>query len=408
MTLAGTFIRTAGNMSTATDARLAADIDAVARIDAVSTILEVVCRTTGMGFAAVARVTEDRWTACAVRDEIAFGLKPGGELKVETTICDEIRASGQGVIIDHVTADDAWAKHHTPQMYGFESYISLPIVRADGSFFGTLCAIDPRPAKLNTPQVVGMFKLFAQLVAFHLDAQDHVRATEAALLTERQTADLREQFVAVLGHDLRNPLASIGAGARLLRKEGLSDRAKAIVGLVEQSVGRMAGLIDNVMDLTRARLGGGLQLNRREHRDLALVLEQVVDELRTANPDRMIETRLALDATISCDAPRVAQVLSNLVGNALSHGAADRPVVVTTFTDGAAFELSVRNEGEPIAPALLARLFQPFFRGTYRAGHEGLGLGLYIAHEIVTAHGGTLDVASTADETRFTVRLPLG
>src|SRR5262245_31287536 len=91
-----------------------ADVAAVARIAAVPSILEVVCRTTGMGFSAIARVTEDRWVACAVRDEIKFGLQPGGELEVATTICNEIRASGQLVVIDHVAADAAYRAHPTP------------------------------------------------------------------------------------------------------------------------------------------------------------------------------------------------------------------------------------------------------------------------------------------------------
>ncbi|HEX7955330.1 MAG TPA: GAF domain-containing protein, partial [Pyrinomonadaceae bacterium] len=130
---------------------LAVDLEAVSRIDAVPKILEVVCRTTGMGFAAVARVTETRWVACAVRDEIAFGLKPGGELSVATTICDEIRGSGQAVVIDHAAEDVNFCRHPTPKMYGFQSYISVPIFRPDGSLFGTLCALDPAPVRVNTP-----------------------------------------------------------------------------------------------------------------------------------------------------------------------------------------------------------------------------------------------------------------
>src|SRR5258707_10173235 len=156
---------------------LQGDVAAVSRIDAVPTILEVVCRTTGMGFAAVARVTEDRWIACGVRDEIAFGLRPGGELKVETTICNEIRDSRQPVVIDHVAEDPKFHGHPTPAQYGFQSYISVPILRKDGSFFGTLCAIDPRPARLNTPEVIGMFKLFADLIAFHLDARERLETS---------------------------------------------------------------------------------------------------------------------------------------------------------------------------------------------------------------------------------------
>src|SRR5689334_4692660 len=121
-------------------------IKTVGAIEAVPTILDVVCRTTGMGFAAVARVTEGRWIACSVRDEIQFGLEPGGELKVETTICHEIRESRKPVIINNVSEDKIYCSHHTPAMYGFQSYISMPIILKNGQFFGTLCAIDPRPA----------------------------------------------------------------------------------------------------------------------------------------------------------------------------------------------------------------------------------------------------------------------
>src|SRR5205085_12496698 len=135
---------------------------------------EVVCRTTGMGFAAVARVTEVRWVACSVRRGIAFGLRSGGELKVETTICDEIRQSREGVVINHVAEDEVYCGHPTPAMYGFQSYISMPITLRDGRFFGTLCAIDPRPAKLRTPETIEMFKLFAELIAFHIDANERL------------------------------------------------------------------------------------------------------------------------------------------------------------------------------------------------------------------------------------------
>ncbi|HKG84421.1 MAG TPA: GAF domain-containing sensor histidine kinase [Beijerinckiaceae bacterium] len=384
------------------------DLAAVARIDAVPTILEVVCRTTGMGFAAVARVTDKRWIACAVRDEISFGLKPGGELKLETTICNEIRASGEGVVIDHVAEDEAFCGHPTPAMYGFQSYISMPIVRPGGAFFGTLCAIDPRPASLKRPEVAQMFRLFADLIAFYLEADERMAATEAALLDERQAAELREQFIAVLGHDLRNPLASIDAGVRMLQKEALGGRGPAIVRLVQSSVSRMAELIDNVLDFARGRLGGGLKLDLNAEARLRPVLEQVVAELRSAWPERAIETALVIDQPVNCDRARIAQLLSNLLGNALTHGAPDAPARVSASSDGDVFVLSVENKGEPIPPGTVDRLFQPFFRGAGRTGQQGLGLGLYIASEIARAHGGTLTVASSPERTRFTLRMPRG
>lgn len=117
------------------------DIQAISRIDAIPTILDVVCRTTNMGFAAVARVTEQRWVCCSSLDYLGFGLVPGGELQIETTICNEIRGHGEPVVIDHVSESDAYCGHPTPAMYGFQSYASFPIVRRNGEFFGTLCAI---------------------------------------------------------------------------------------------------------------------------------------------------------------------------------------------------------------------------------------------------------------------------
>jgi len=383
-----------------------ADIAAVQGIAAVPRILEVVCRSTGMGFAAVARVTEQRWVCCAVRDEIEFGLAPGGELEVETTICHEIRQSHEAVVIDNVAEDAAYCGHHTPAKYGFQSYISMPIILADGTLFGTLCAIDPRPARLNTPQTVGMFKLFAELIATHLEAVDRLAASEARLLSERETSELREQFIAVLGHDLRNPLASIAAGTKMLAREGSKAATGEILGLMQKSVARMSALIDNVLDFARGRLGSGITLERSPH-SLEPVLNQVIAELRSSSPERKIETTFDLTQAVDCDAGRIAQLFSNLLGNSVTHGTAARSIQVHARTQDGEFELSVANSGQPIPSEAMDRLFQPFYRVSAQEAHQGLGLGLYIASEIARAHGGSIDVTSSPDETRFTFRMPL-
>lgn len=145
-----------------------ADVLDIQRIPEVEAILAELCELTGMGFAAVARVTSDRWIACQVLDKIEFGLEPGEELAVKTTICDEIRASGRGVFINDVDADPAWRTHHTPVLYGIKSYISWPIFRGDGSFFGTLCAIDPI-SRTGLAGLVPQMEIYAQLIAVELD-----------------------------------------------------------------------------------------------------------------------------------------------------------------------------------------------------------------------------------------------
>jgi sigma-B regulation protein RsbU (phosphoserine phosphatase) len=235
---------------------------------------------------------------------------------------------------------------------------------------------------------------------------ERTRAQEV-LKRELETSELREQFIAVLGHDLRNPLASISAGARILSREPKDEKETRVLDMMETTVVRMAGLIDNVLDFARGRLGGGIALDRNVNRPLQPVLEQVVEELRSAEPGRVIETDFRIDEPVNCDRSRIGQLVSNLLGNALAHGAADKPVRIHASTLDDAFELWVANGGEPISNEALAHLFQPFFRGKVRPSLQGLGLGLHIASEIAKAHEGTLTVKSTVEETRFTFLMPL-
>ncbi len=385
----------------------AEDIAAVASIKAVPTILDIVCRTTGMRFAAVARVTEDRWIACSVRDDIAFGLQPGGELNVKTTICDEIRQHRKPVIIDNVAEDSEECGHPTPAQYGLQSYISVPIVLSDGGFFGTLCAIDPAPHRLNTPATIEMFEMFADVIGFQLSAIDTVANSEARLEEERKTSALREQFIAVLGHDLRNPLTGILGGMEMLRKNPLNDRANQWAQMVVASAERMAELIDVVMDFSRSRLGGGLALERDVQDEIEAVLQQIVAELRTGAQMRNIETNFNVTVPVYCDLKRLAQLASNLLGNALTYGDPEQLIRVAALTANGCFELSVANGGAQIPESLLKNIFEPFSRGTVQPSRQGLGLGLYISHQIALAHGGELVVSSTPEETRFTFRMPL-
>jgi signal transduction histidine kinase len=382
------------------------DLAAIAHIDVVPKILEVICRATGMGFSAVARVTDDRWIACAVRDDIAFGLQPGGELDVRTTICDEIRQSNELVVIDDVAADPHFCSHPTPAMYGFKSYISVPLRYPDGRFFGTLCAIDPNPARLNTPANVGMFTMFADLIGFHLDSYNRLHASESALSEERHDSGLRDQFIAVLGHDLRNPLAAIATSAAVLAAMPLPEGGPRMVSIIRRSTARMTGLVENLMDLARAKMGDGLPIVGEPVADLASTIEEVAAESRAGWPQRTIETYVQLTEPVWCDRQRIAQLLSNLAANALAHGDASGPVVLRGRTADGRLELSVENRGAPIPAKDMRRLFEPFVRGVARS-REGLGLGLFIASQIAKAHHGELSATSDQQLTRFTLRIPL-
>ncbi len=358
-----------------------------------------------MGFAAVARVTDEKWIACAVRDDVEFGLKPGGELELKTTICDEIRASHDPVIFDDAGLDPAYADHHTPRIYGLRSYISFPIIRSNGEMFGTLCAIDPAPHSVSTPEAREMFRLFAELIAFHIDAADQLEASASELRVERETAELRDQFIAILGHDLRNPVASIDAGLKILSRSELTDRERQVVAQMAASAKRIGRLIEDVLDFARGHLGDGLSMDLRGDDQLRPVIEQVIGEIQQAHPQRVIRASIAINDQIPGDPERIGQLLSNLLGNAMVHGSPDHPVEINARAEAGVFTLSVANGGKPIPAEALPNLFKPFTRASLNQSAGGLGLGLFIASKIAEAHRGTLTVHSDEALTRFTLRI---
>lgn len=386
--------------------QLKKDVTLISKIPIVQSILDVICKTTGMGFAAVARVTEDRWIACSVRDEINFGLKAGGELEVATTICNEIRESQKLVVIDDVQEDDHYRCHHTPLKYGFRSYVSVPIIRRNGDFFGTLCAIDPAPAKVNNTATVSMFQLFAELIAFHLSTADKLSETETELLEEQKVSGLRDTFIAVLGHDLRNPLAAVSTSAQLLKRMDLSADAGRLVRIIQESSGRMKELIENLLDFAMGRLGGGISLSTMPVSDLERSFTTVINELRIKWNEPVIITYFNLAVPVRCDSKRLAQLLSNLLGNALSYGDRGQAITVEAVSNEEGLRLSIANAGERIPEGVMKGLFRPFARGKVKENQQGLGLGLYIAQEIAVAHHGLITATSDEEKTIFTFTMP--
>lgn len=381
------------------------DLTAIARIDVVPTILEVVCRMTGLRVSAVTRVTGDRWIACAVRDEIEFGLRPGDELPVADPLCDRARGRGEPILIDNLAEESGSCEQDSLRTHGFQSYVSVPVRRPDGTFFGTLCGLDPRPLHLSGSKALGLFELSAQLIGFHIDAQERMEASEAARVEAQRTAELREQFIAVLGHDLRSPLGAVDAGVKLLQRRRLDAGSAEIVELMRQSVGRIGGLIDDVLDFARGWLGNGIPLDSAPDSRLGEALEQVAAGQRSAWPDRTIETDFRLDRPVACDSARIGQLFSNLLANALTHGDAATPITARARVEQDVFTLSVTNEGSPLPAEIAHELFLPF---SQPAARKGLGLGLYIASEIARAHGGTLELAPGEPGTSVIFRMPLG
>jgi signal transduction histidine kinase len=387
---------------------IARDVAAVNRLQAVPTLLEVLCESTGMRFAAVARVTEKTWTVCVVKDDINFGLVPGGQLDLESTLCIESKRANEPIVIEHASIDARYCNHHTPKIYNIESYVSVPIVLPNGRYFGNLCAIDPAPAKVSDPKIMSMFRRFASLIALQLDSEISRQQDQSALRDAHAANELREQFIAILGHDLRNPLQAVYSAGVLLERKIADPVLNGVAARIRVNVKRMSSLINDVLDFARSRLGDGLGLRIEEVDDIDAGLNAVVREFQDGQPDRQILANISVTRKVRCDLGRVQQVASNLIGKALKHGAPETQVKVSAAAEEADWVLNVWNAGEPISPENIDKICEPFWRPSTSGTREGLGLGLYICSQIVRAHGGTLSVTSTSEGgTNFTARLPL-
>jgi signal transduction histidine kinase len=381
------------------------EVEIAGRIASLPKVLDVACKTGGMGFTALSRIVDQRWIACGIRDELQTGVDVGQSIALEHTLCRYVQQDLVPLAISDTTSDTRFHDHPAVRSYGFRTFVSVPIFLPDGTFFGSLSGFHYKPRTVDIDIAVRSFEQLANLIALNLDKELQLDQSRAALAKERRAAELREQFIAVLGHDLRNPLASIQTSTWVLKRD--TARASDALGLIQQSVGRMAGLIDDVMDFARGRLGSGIAVKREADVDVLPTIQQVVRELESAQPGCTIISDVQVDELVNCDLGRIAQLLSNLLGNALTHGDPQSPVLLRASVEDRMLTVHVSNRGTPIPDSAMTMLFQPFVRATADTAQQGLGLGLFIASEIAREHDGNLSVESGPKETRFTFRMPV-
>jgi sigma-B regulation protein RsbU (phosphoserine phosphatase) len=306
--------------------------------------------------------------------------------------------------------------HFAPllRMQGFFHEVALDLVQQDGTRLPVLANANQKIA--DDGEVVETRVALFQASSRRKYERELFDANEAGKAARKKVEALnaslvnagllRDEFIAVLGHDLRNPLASVKGGVRFLSKESLSPRGSEVVRLIDGSVDRMSGLVNDVLDLASGRLGGGIAVARREELDLEPVLRQVVSELESGT-GRKIAVDVNVPEAAFVDSGRIGQLASNLLGNAFTHGDPDRPVSIKASVEDGSLVIAVSNGGKAIPPQTMQRLFQPFFRGgDPNERQQGLGLGLHIASEIAKAHDGALTVISDEDATVFEFRMP--
>ncbi|CAN5613533.1 hypothetical protein BH10BAC2_BH10BAC2_06080 [soil metagenome] len=349
----------------------------------------------------------------------------------ETTLCGFIIADKQGSILRVNKKIGAWLNCETDELTGkrFSDLLSIggkiyyethlwPLLRMQGFFDEVVLELRSttgdklrvmvnaleRRDKDDQPSFLRYTILKASdRLQYEQNLQEAKKIAEQELVKQKEMVTLREQLIAVLGHDLRNPISAVSMAVELL-STSTGGGGSPLLATIKKSTSRMMELVSNIMDFARTRLGEGIVLDRQNIL-LEPLLQQVVAEMRLIYPKREITALLQITIPVNCDPNRLAQLLSNLLANALTHGDVNLPVHVHAIHNNGNLELSVTNNGVPIPADLRDHLFAPFTREAGRGSPHGLGLGLYICSEIAKAHNGTLSFTSSGNETIFTFRM---
>ncbi|MDB5203915.1 MAG: hypothetical protein JWQ27_3324 [Ferruginibacter sp.] len=346
----------------------------------------------------------------------------------ERSLCGFIIADPRGVVLRANATMGNWLHCSTGELEGkkfadllsiggkvyYETHLS-PLLRMQGFFDEVVLELSgPGAARLRV--MVNAFErkdehsepLFIRYtilkasdrLQYEQNLQQAKAVAENELLSQKEIVALREQFIAVLGHDLRNPLCAVSMAAELL-ENAVSGEDRAILQTLKRSSSRMVELVNNIMDFTRTRLGEEMLLNRRKVL-MQPILRDVVEEIILVHPGRPVNAMFSLADPVDCDPDRIAQLCSNLLANAMTHGAAGTPVNIMVRGSDGNLEMSITNQGNPIGEHLRSQLFDPLTRGEKQPNLNGLGLGLYISSAIARAHNASLTYVSAGNETCFT------
>jgi PAS domain S-box-containing protein len=283
---------------------------------------------------------------------------------------------------------------------GPRSAVIFPL-QARGRTLGVLNLASTEPGRMARPSLVVVAQGVADRAAI---AIDNARLYQEA----REAVRVREDVVAIVSHDLRNPLNAISLSASsLIKREALDARTAKAATRIYAAADRAHRLIRDLLDFTQARVGG-IPISPQPV-ELGELTRQVLEEVQSAYPERRMDLRLGTTCPVEADPDRLAQVMANLMGNAVQHSPSDTPVRVVVRQSGEWVLFEVHNEGRPIPAELLPLLFEPFQRGREAGTGAGgsLGLGLFISRQIVQAHGGRIEARSAEGQgTTFTVWLP--
>jgi signal transduction histidine kinase len=374
---------------------------------AIKEILHCTVEITQLDFASIVHIQEHTWTACAVHSKNDPPYKVDDTLVYDCylkhNLRDEVRPFVMGSIIRQSFGSDNIINLQKEDRV----LISIPIKCPKKNFIGILYAQASRQKKIFEDSMIRTLQVFSEMISLKIEMHQLEPAKADTIIASVKPLEIREQLVTILSHDLCTPIQAIEMGTHILLQRDQLAENREIVERIDRSAKRMGKLIDNILSFAHGQLGETIPANKVYCDFFSKNLKNVVDELRYLYPKRTVLGKIEDVGTVYCDIGQIAQLLSNLGNNALKYSPPDSIVDIAVAAGDHAITISVTNYGKPISNDVIPRLFKPYWRAAEDSASPGLGLGLYIVHEVVKAHGGGIDVRSTAETgTTFSVTIP--
>ncbi|NUY80464.1 GAF domain-containing protein [Flavobacterium sp. MAH-1] len=426
--------------------QIAKEVEEVAKLPIVQKILELIATTTGMRFVAMAKVTPSKWVALSVLDKLGYGVQPGDELELFDTLCSEVREFEKPVVIDYVDRDEHYKDHAIPKTFGFQSHISVPIIRGDENFYGTLCAVDPEPNDLKNEKTLSLFAFFADLISDHLEIVDLLKSSNKDLknqvkisntlegIIHSRTSDLKKnvrelarsnqelkEFSSIASHDLQEPLRKIQTYISFIEQNestGLTEKAQAYFARIQHAAERMRSLINDLLAYSVAQ-------NVPSHFEtvnLGSIISDVTETLSEEIGSKNATLRIGDLCDVTVFPYQIRQLFQNLIGNSLKYSSQDRPPVIEIYSakilgkdidpdfdpDRMYCRITIKDNGIGFDQQYASKIFKVFERLHGKTDYSGTGIGLAIVRKIVENHEGFISgKGELGVGAEFNVFLPL-
>lgn len=381
------------------------DPTVASEVETIDRALRAVCHTTSMRVAALVQEHDGQSVVVRIVDSAGLDISSAELLSLDVPFTSGVITDHYFLSSSHPSASGRLLLKGPIHSFEFPYYVCAPVYAPNGAILGMLWAMDMERAPQLSGPVRDLVLCLAELIGY----REAVKREPDVLRSNPDAAvqALPERVIGLLGHELRTPLSTMSTALQILVSLPIDKKGLEVVRIAQNSVRQMTETIENIVDFARARLGGGMVLHRSGSENLELILYKIVQEAQLKHPEHCVDADFDLSLPVDCDAQKVGRLASNLLTSSIKTAVAENPIHVVARTLHGALEISVTNKGAALVSSPLGTKVSQIGEEILDTNFRGGALSLFVCESIATAHGGTLNLTSNAEESSFFFRMPL-